>query len=331
VNALPSIDELLDVSVGFALPMRDRFRGTRVRRGLLLRGPVGWTEFAPFPEYDAGESARWLSASIESGWIGWPQPRRETVEVNAIVPAVSPERATELVRASGCATVKVKVAESGQTLDDDVARVRSVRAALGDGGRVRLDANGAWSTEQAARALEALQGFDLEYVEQPCDSLVECAALRTVSDVPVAVDEGLRKAADPHHVVGLREAADILVLKAAPLGGVRPALSVAQTYGLPCVVSSALDSSVGLAAALALAAALPDLRYACGLGTGQLAIADVTHDRILPVQGQLQVRAAAPKPDTVMAVAMAPADLAAWHQRLSDAYDALTGAPGGDS
>lgn len=331
MNALPSIDELLDASVGFALPMRDRFRGTRVRHGLLLRGPVGWAEFAPFPEYGADESARWLAAAIESGWVGWPEPRRETVEVNAIVPAVAPERAVELVQASGCTTAKVKVAERGQSLVDDVARVGAVREALADGGRIRLDANGAWTTEQAAEALRALGTFDLEYVEQPCASLVECAALRTLTDVPVAVDEGLRRAPDPHHVVGLAESADVLVLKVAPLGGVRPAMAVAQTYGLPCVVSSALDSSVGLSAALALAAALPDLSYACGLGSGQLVIADVTGDRVLPAAGHLRVRSSAPEPDTVMAVAMPPAHLAAWQQRLAEAYAALTDDPGGDA
>lgn len=324
MSGLPSVDELLDGAIGFALPLRDRFRGTTVRQGLLLRGPVQWAEFAPFPEYDADECARWLSSAIESGWVGWPEPLRETVAVNAIVPAVSPARAAELVEASGCTTAKVKVAEPGQTLDDDVARVAAVRDVLGPSGRLRIDANGVWSTEDAVRALDALQRFDLEYVEQPCASLVECAAVRAVSDVPVAVDEGLRKAPDPHHVVGLREAADLLVLKVPPLGGVRPAMSVAQTYGLPCVVSSALDSSVGLSAGLALAAALPDLPYACGLGTGTLLIADVTGDRLTPRDGELRVASTAPEPDAVMAVTMTPADLDAWSGRLTEAYAALT-------
>ena len=324
MSGLPSVDELLDGAIGFALPLRDRFRGTTVRQGLLLRGPVQWAEFAPFPEYDADECARWLSSAIESGWVGWPEPLRETVAVNAIVPAVSPARAAELVEASGCTTAKVKVAEPGQTLDDDVARVAAVRDVLGPSGRLRIDANGVWSTEDAVRALDALQRFDLEYVEQPCASLVECAAVRAVSDVPVAVDEGLRKAPDPHHVVGLREAADLLVLKVPPLGGVRPAMSVAQTYGLPCVVSSALDSSVGLSAGLALSAALPDLPYACGLGTGTLLIADVTGDRLTPRDGELRVASTAPEPDAVMAVTMTPADLDAWSGRLTEAYAALT-------
>ncbi|MFL6288725.1 MAG: o-succinylbenzoate synthase [Actinomycetes bacterium] len=328
-SALPSVDALLDGSVGFTVPLTTRFRGTQVRQGLLLHGPIGWAEFAPFGEYDAKESARWLSAAIESGWIGWPQPVRSTVPVNAIIPAVDPERAAALTRQSGCSTAKVKVGETDQSIAEDIARVAAVREALGPQGRVRIDANGAWSTEEAIYALEALQEFDLEYVEQPCGSLVECAAVRRVVDMPVAIDEGVRKAPDPHHVIGLREAADVLVLKAAPLGGIRPALAVADTYGLPCVVSSAIDTSVGLAAGLALAAALPQLSFACGLGSGQLLIADVTSHRVMPELGKLTVRPTSPDPDTVLAVAMSPRDLAAWRYRLSEAYSCLTESPGG--
>ena len=323
-SALPGVDELLYGAVGFAVPLRHRFRETHVRQGLLLMGPQGWAEFAPFPEYGPSETARWLAAAIEAGWIGWPEPTRSTVPVNAIVPAVDADRAAELVAASGCSTAKVKVGERGQSLDDDVARVAAVRDALGDEGGLRIDANGAWSVEQAISALEALSPSDLEYVEQPCASLVECAALRRVVDVRIAIDEGVRQAPDPQHVVGLREAADVLVLKAPPLGGVRPALAVALTYDLPCVVSSALDTSVGLAAGLALAAALPELPYACGLGSGQLLIADVTRKRLRPDSGVLDVVSVAPDPDSVMAVAMSPTDLAAWRVRLAEAHACLT-------
>ena len=328
-SALPTVDALLDGSVGFAVPLTTRFRGIRVRQGLLLHGPFGWAEFAPFPEYDANEGARWLAAAIESGWIGWPQPVRSTVPVNAIIPAVDPESASTMTRMSGCATAKVKVGETNQSIDEDTARVAAVRDALGPQGRLRIDANGAWSTEEAIHALKALEEFDLEYVEQPCGSLVECAAVRRVVDIAIAIDEGVRKAPDPHHVVGLREAADVLVLKAAPLGGIRPALAVADTYGLPCVVSSAIDTSVGLSAGLALAAAMPDLPFACGLGSGQLVIADVTSQRVMPELGELAVRSAPPDPDTVLAVAMPPRDLAAWRYRLSEAYSCLTDFPGG--
>jgi O-succinylbenzoate synthase len=326
---MPTVDELLDGAFGYAVPLKTPFRETRVRQGLLLHGPVGWSEFAPFPEYGVEESSRWLAAAIEAAWIGWPDAVRDRVTVNAIVPAVAPENAAEIVRASGCATVKVKVAGRGQSLDDDIARVSAVREAVGTDGGVRVDANGGWGTAEAAAALRELNEFDLEYVEQPCAALVECAAVRRLVDIPIAIDECVRKADDPHRVVGLREAADVLVLKAPPLGGVRPALAVAETYQLPCVVSSALDTSVGLAAGLALAAALPQLPFACGLGSGQLVIGDVTSDRVLPEQGELAVRSTAPDPDTVMAVAMSPRDLAAWRHRLSQAYSCLTDSPGG--
>ncbi len=321
---LPTADELLDGALGFAVPLTTTFRGTRVREGLLLRGPAGWGEFAPFPEYSADESARWLAAAIETAWIGWPEPVRQTVPVNAIVPAVDAAEAGRLTHESGCTTVKVKVAEPGQSLDDDVARVAAVREALGPDGRIRVDANGAWGTGEATVALQALSEFDLEYVEQPCSTLVESAALRRVAKVPVAIDEGLRKADDPHRVVGLREAADVLVLKVPPLGGVRPALAIAQTYGLPCVVSSALDTSVGLAAGLALAAALPELPFACGLGSGRLLDGDVCSDRLLPVDGQLRVRRPSVSAAATSAVVMGDSALNAWQRRLAEAYDALS-------
>ncbi len=320
---LPSVDELLDGAVGFAIPFVTPFRGTKVREGLLLRGPVGWAEFAPFPEYGADESARWLSSAIEAGWIGWPGAVRDVVPVNAIVPAVPPEEAKRLVLDSGCSTVKVKVGERGQSLDDDTARVGTVRDALGPAGLVRIDANGAWSTSEAVVVLRELSTFDLEYVEQPCATLPECAAVRLTSGVRVAVDEGVRKAPDPQHVVGLRESADVLVLKVPPLGGVRPALSVADTYGLPCVVSSALDSSIGLAAGLALAASLPELPYACGLGSGRLLTADVCTDRLLPEDGHLRVRRPNVSAVAASAVVMDATALSAWRRRLAEAYDAL--------
>jgi O-succinylbenzoate synthase len=323
---LPTVDELLDGARGFAVPLTMAFRGTQVRKGLLLRGPQGWGEFAPFPEYGADESARWLAAAIEAAWIGWPEALRAEIPVNAIIPAVAPDLAGQLVRASGCTVVKVKVAENGQSLDDDVARVATVRQALGTDGRIRVDANGAWSTGQATTALRVLSEFDLEYVEQPCATLVECAATRRLVDVRVAVDEGLRKAGDPHRIVGLPEAADILILKTPPLGGVRPALAIAQTYGLPCVVSSALDTSVGLAAGLALAASMPQLPYACGLGSGRLLADDVSSDRLLPENGKIRVRR--PAPDTQAAVAMSGEEVAAWHQRLTAAYASLTHSTG---
>jgi O-succinylbenzoate synthase len=324
-SALPTLDELLDGVVGFSIPLSTPFRGTHVREGLVLRGPVGWGEFAPFPEYDAATSARWLSSAIEAAWIGWPEPVRDVVAVNAIVPAVEPDLAARLAADAGCTTVKVKVAQLGQSLDDDVARVGAVREAIGVSGRIRVDANGAWTPEAAVVALRALGEFDLEYAEQPCETLVQCAVLRRITDVPIAIDDALRSAPDPHHVVGLTEAADVLVLKVPPLGGVRPALAVAQTYGLPCVVSSALDTSIGLSAGLALAAALPELPFACGLGSGRLLSADVVADRLLPEGGELRVRRPAFDEAIASEVAMNPQGMAMWRSRLTDAFRALNG------
>lgn len=282
-----------------ALPMRVRFRGITVRELALVRGPAGWGEFSPFVEYDDDEAVAWWRCAREAAEVGWPTPVRDVVDVNATVPAVGPEQAHEIVTASGARTAKVKVAERGQALGADVARVEAVRAALGPGGRVRVDANGGWSVEEAVAAIRALDRATggLEYVEQPCAGVEELAAVRRRVDVPVAADESIRRAADPFRVAAA-EAADVAVLKVAPLGGVRASLRVADAIGLPCVVSSAVESSVGLAAGLALAGALPDLPYACGLATTSLLAADVVDDPFVPVDGRLPVPVAPPAPAT---------------------------------
>ncbi|MFF0320951.1 o-succinylbenzoate synthase [Nonomuraea angiospora] len=269
--------------------MRTRFRGQTVREGVLLHGPAGWGEFSPFPEYGPRECARWLACAREAAFEGWPEPVRDSVPVNATVPAVGPEQAHDIVRRSGCGTAKVKVAEQGQSFDDDVARVEAVRDALGPGGRLRIDANGAWDVDEAVRRLKRLDRFDLEYAEQPCATLEELAAVRRACDVPIAADESIRRAEDPLRVRAA-EAADIAVVKVQPLGGVRAALKVVEACGLPAVVSSAVETSVGLAAGLALAAALPALPYACGLGTMALLAGDVVDDSLVPVEGSLTVR-----------------------------------------
>jgi O-succinylbenzoate synthase len=315
--------------------MTTRFRRVTERVAVLVEGPAGWGEFAPFPEYPAEHAARWLAAALEAAWQGWPQPVRGEVAVNAIVPALAPEDAARAVRdAGGCRTAKVKVADPGGSLADDVARVGAVRAALdeqGPGGRVRVDANGAWTVHEAARAVRELDvaAGGLEYVEQPVATLAAQAELRRSVDVPLAVDEGVRLADDPARVAGVKEAADVLVLKVAPLGGTFPALALAETYRLPVVVSSALDTSVGLAAGVALAGALGDLPYACGLGSGRLLAADVVTDdrRLLPEDGRVPVRpyAPVPDPDRLAALAAPPAVAEQWRSRLAAAYGIMTG------
>ena len=289
---MSELHELLGTLRAFAIPMRTKFRGITVREGALLHGPAGWGEFSPFTEYGPAESARWLASAIESATVPWPAPLRDSVPVNVTVPAVEPGRAYEIVAASGCRTAKVKVAERGQAPGEDLDRVAAVRDALdaaGPGGRIRVDANGGWSVDEAARMLRALEKYGLEYAEQPCATLDELAALRRLTDIPVAADESIRKAGDPLRVRAAG-AADIVVVKVQPLGGVRAALRVAEACGLPTVVSSAVDTSVGLAAGVALAAALPELPYACGLATMSLLNGDVTAEPLAETAGVLPVR-----------------------------------------
>jgi len=308
---------MTDVLV-FDLPMRVRFRRQTRRSGVLLHGRAGWGEFSPFPDYDAATCARWLAAAREAADDGWPSAVRDSVPVNTTVPAVGPEQAHAMVSASGCSTAKVKVAEPGQKLADDIARVEAVRDALGAGGNVRIDANAAWSVDDAVVALNALDAFDLEYAEQPVATLEEMAELRRRVDIRLAADESVRTAEDPLRIAGL-EAADVVVLKVQPLGGVRRCLEVADACGLPVVVSSAVESSVGIAAGVALAAALPELPFACGLGTVSLLDGDVTSDSLLPVHGMLPVRTVAPDPSLVSAD---DATTTWWLARMQAAADA---------
>jgi O-succinylbenzoate synthase len=294
--------------------MRTRFRGIDVREGVLLRGPAGWGEFSPFWDYDDAECVPWLRAAREAASVGWPDPVRSSVPVNVTVPAVGPERAAAIVAGSaGCRTAKVKVGEPGQAPGDDLARVEAVRSELGPGGRVRVDANGAWDVDEAVRMVGLLSRFDLEYVEQPCRTVEELAAVRRRVDVPVAADESIRRADDPLRVARL-EAADVAVLKVQPLGGVAACLRMAEEIGLPVVVSSALETSVGIAAGVALAAALPELPYACGLATLQLLDGDVTSTPLRVVDGELAV--ARCEPDLVESLAAEASTAARWRARL---------------
>ncbi|MGY1695838.1 o-succinylbenzoate synthase [Geodermatophilus sp. SYSU D00814] len=308
------LPEGIDRPAVWSVPMRTRFRGIDVRDGVLVRGPAGWGEFSPFWDYGVLESRRWWAAAAEAALTGWPAPVRDAVPVNVTVPAVDAGRAHAIVTASGCRTAKVKVAEPGQTAADDLARVEAVRDALGPGGAVRVDANAAWDVDTAVARIRHLDRVGLEYVEQPCATVEELAALRRRTDVRIAGDEVLRRADDPL-AVDLREACDVVVLKVQPLGGVRAALRVAEAHGLPCVVSSALESSVGLAAGVALAAALPELPFACGLATGALLGGDVTSEPLRPVDGVLPVRPVTP--DRLADVAASPEVTGRWADRLA--------------
>ena len=302
----------------WAIALRTRFRGILVREGMLLRGDAGWGEWSPFLEYEPAVAEPWLRCAEEAADGDWPEPVRDTVPVNVTVPAVGPAEAHRIVTRGGCTTAKVKVAEPGQDLAADQARLEAVRDALGPQGRVRVDANGAWSVEDAVTALGVLDraAGGLEYAEQPCASVEDLAAVRRRVDVPIAADESIRRAADPYRVRDLG-AADIAVLKVQPLGGVRACLRIAEDIGLPVVVSSALETSVGIAAGLALAGALPALPYACGLATVQLLTADVVAQPLLPVDGVLPVRTPRVDPHALDLLAATGDRAAHWETRLS--------------
>lgn len=327
--ATPPLAELLDSMQVVSIPMRVRFRGVMHREIAVFSGPSGWGEFSPFLEYDVPEAARWLGAAIDATWGSWPAPARSSVPVNATVPAIAAaEVPSVLARYDGCRTAKVKVAERGQTLSEDLSRVAAVRDVMGGDAFVRVDANGGWSVDDAMAAIGALTPYGVEYVEQPCATVEELVDLRkrlarNGIDVPIAADESIRKAEDPLRVARIG-AADVAVVKVAPLGGVSAALRIATEAGLPTVVSSAIDSSVGIAAGVALAAALPALPFACGLGTLELMAGDVVTDSLVPQGGSIAVRRPEPDP-ALLEEHRAPADRQAWwRDRVTACYEALT-------
>lgn len=290
ITSLESL-ELYPVRV----PMRHRFRRVEHREAVLIEGPAGWGEFSPFREYPLPVAARWLAAALEAACVGLPEPVRDRIPVNVTIPAVDPDTAAGLVVESGSRTAKVKIAEPGQDESVDLARLHAVRRALGEGGRIRVDANAAWDVATAVARIERMEEFGLEYVEQPVGTIEEMRQVRAAVEVPIAADELIRTLPDPG-VVGEMGAADVVVVKVQPLGGVRRTIEVAERCGLPVVVSSALETSVGIGAGVAAAAALPSLPYACGLGTVAMLTADVVADPLVPREGFVDVRRPDPDP-----------------------------------
>lgn len=321
-----SLADILAGAVPVALALHREFRGITVREAVLIEGPSGWGEFAPFDDYSDAAAARWLDCAVEAAFGVWPTPVRSTVPVNAIVPAVGPDEAGRLTRTAvverGCSTIKVKVGSVDP--EQDEARVASVREALtsilGAGrGSIRIDANAAWDVESGTVALRRLAPLGIEYVEQPCRTREEMAELRRRVDVPFAVDELIRQADQP--VLRVSDVADVAVLKVAPLGGVEATLRIAEALDVPVVISGSLDSSVGLQAGIAAAAALDDLPLAFGLGTGELFAQDVCAP-ILPSSGEVPVLRRAADPEALEAARRrVSADrVEYWHQRIAAAW-----------
>jgi O-succinylbenzoate synthase len=237
--------------IPFTIALRHPVMGVTVRSGYLLEGPAGWGECSPLPSWNEAEREAAERSALESATLPYPAAVRERVAVNAMVPRVAPDVAATLALESGCGTIKVKVGD-----DQSVDRVAAVRAACGPGVRLRCDANGAWDVETALHMLRSLAPYDIELIEDPVATLEELAALRGRAGIPLAAESCIRTTADARRLREL-EAADVVVIKPQRIGGVREALRAADASGVPAIASSALETSVGLAAVLALAAALP--------------------------------------------------------------------------
>jgi O-succinylbenzoate synthase len=308
-----------DTAPVFAIPVLDAWGGRTVREGMLLEGPQGWGEFSPPPGCDDATAARWLTAAMEPGTVGWPDPVRGRVPVAVSVPAVPADAAFDMVARSGCRTAEVTVGATGQASAADVARIRAVRAAVGADGAVRCAAHGRWDVDTAVRSIDRLAeaAGGLQFVEQPCRTSEETATVRREVTVPIAADAALLGAAG-RPPSGWADAVDIAVLASGPLGGVRRALRVAEACGLPCTVSSSGETSVGLAAGVALAGVLRELPFACALGTGLLRDGDVVAGRtLIPVDGHLPVAPMPPSPatDLLDRFALTDPDRLAWWRR----------------
>ncbi len=277
------------------IPMRHRFRRVDHREAVLIRGPAGWGEFSPFPDYPPEVTTRWLAAALELACGDLPAPRRVEIPVNVTIPAVDPAKAAALIVESGASTAKVKIADPGDSEADDDARLEAVRDSLGRTGKIRIDVNANWDLETATRRLEELARFDLEYAEQPVATVAEMAELRGRTQVLLAADELVRQSPHPLKVLEAG-AADVLVLKVQPMGGVARVMDLAERSTIPVVISSAVETSVGIYAGLLAASLLEELPYACGLGTVALLEGDPTMDPLIPSDGMLEVRRPEPDP-----------------------------------
>lgn len=307
--------------------MATPFRGVHTREALLFEGPMGWSEWSPFLEYDDEEAKTWLSSAIAFAYEPRPKQLRELIPINATLPAVNPESVEAVLSRFGSfSTVKIKVAEPGENQDDDMARIVACHLAYPEA-KIRLDANGNYTVAATVRLAQELadRGVTIEYFEQPVRTIEELAEARTALNplgFLVAADESIRKASDPLEVAR-REAADILVIKVAPLGGISKALAICAQAGLPSVVSSALDTSVGLSMGLHLAASLPNLEYACGLGTSNLFIDDVCEPPLRTQDGFMRVTEVAPSTAQLSRLAAESERSSWWLNRLERCFELL--------
>lgn len=315
------LDSILESLRVVSLPTKTDFRSINQREVALFEGPAGWGEFAPFLEYESKECVPWLVSAIESAYVSVPIARRNWISVNATMPAVNgAENIAEILSwFPGCDTVKVKV---GSNLKEDVARISHVRA-LWPSAKIRVDVNGSWTVEQALIALREIieRTGPIEYVEQPCGTLDQLRELKERVGFPllVAGDEVIRKALDPF-TLNLRGAVDVVLLKVAPLGGITRSLKIAAHHKLPTVVSSALDSAVGISAGLKLAACFDDQDFSAGLATGSLLKADLAH--LALVDGRMKVESVTPSTEALSKYEVSAHRYDFWRERVRQTWSA---------
>lgn len=277
------------------IPMRHRFRRVDHREAVLVRGASGWGEFSPFPEYPPTVSARWLAAALELACGALPEPGRQTIPVNVTIPAVDARTARALVVESGAKVAKVKIGEPGDDEAVDMQRLEAVADALGPDGAMRADVNAMWDVETAAGRLTRMKHLPIDYIEQPVATIDEMRELRLLVDLPLAADEAVRQSPNPLEVIE-EGVADVVILKVQPMGGIRRVLDLVSRSEARVVISSALETSVGMYAGLLAASLLPGEIPACGLGTVALLEGDPTLDPLIPVDGEIEVRRPEPDP-----------------------------------
>jgi O-succinylbenzoate synthase len=297
-----------------AIPTKSDFRGINIREALLIRGTQGWSEFSPFVEYEDAESSTWLKAAIAGAYRPWPKLMRTSVAINATLPRIAPEQVAEfMANYPGCTTVKMKV----YNFEDDADRLEALLDFAPDA-KVRLDVNGGWSLAQARTYIHDYFmrfGSVFEYIEQPCTDLSDIAELKKEIPIKIALDESIRKYinSDLSHI---SELADIAIMKWAPSGGIESARRIIDEIGLPTVISSALDTGIGISHGLALAGSLPDLDYACGLGTTALLIGDIADPSPRPIKGEIEVKRLTPTPELLRKFAASPERTIWWENRV---------------
>ena len=266
-----------------SIPVKNTFRGIKSREIALFEGPAGWSEFSPFLEYDNKQSATWMKAALEAATKPAPTPLRNEVMVNATLPNIKPGEVEKVLsNFDGCTTIKIKINDF--TIDKELL-IESLKHV--PNARFRLDINGGWTLDEAIVNLKNYEGEFaglIDYVEQPCIDIADLKVLKNETGIKIAVDESIRKFLGSD-LTKLKDVADIAVIKWAPSGGINAALDLIKQISLPVVVSSALDSSVGISHGLALACAIPNLYGACGLATVALLEGDVTSDSLLASKG----------------------------------------------